>query len=427
MFLYRLTIFLLFPVLVTIIFFRKLVKKEHATRYKEKFSKSHFNIQRKKNTRLLWFHAASVGEVRSIYPIVNELNKNYKNLEFLVTTITLSSSKLVENEFRGFKNLQHRFLPLDVGFLIKNFLKLWKPSNIFLIDSEIWPNLIYNARILKIPVTLLNARITQKTFKRWNKIPKLANQIFGSLNMCLSSNLETKNFLLKLKAKNVLHTGNIKLAYPINFKEIDKDNEKKLRSKEIWCAISTHEGEENICLNVHKIIKKKTEIVTLIAPRHIDRSKKIRRLCEKLNLRSQIVSQNEEISENVEIIIINSFGVLPSYLKHARSVFVGKSLIEKLQNDSGQSPIEAAKSGCKIYHGPFISNFKDIYDILEHHGISTKIMNTKELADNLIKDFALIGRSSNKHISLMNVLEKKTLNDTMKNLNILLNNENIQT
>ena len=129
------------------------------------------------NTKLIWFHAASIGELKSIIPIINELNIN-KNFEFLITTITLSSSNLAKEEFKDSENIQHRFFPFDVGFLIENFLLLWKPNKIFFVDSEIWPNLILKAHEKKIPIAIINARLTTKTYRKWMVFQNTAIKIF---------------------------------------------------------------------------------------------------------------------------------------------------------------------------------------------------------------------------------------------------------
>ena len=173
---YRVLANLSFPILLILIFFRKILKKEHKKRYKEKIYPSYFNVIRKKNSKLIWFHAASIGEFQSILPIIKELNKN-KDVEFLITTVTLSSSNLAEEEVKKFNNIHHRFFPFDVGFIIDKFLSSWKPNIIFLVDSEIWPNLILKANDKKIPIALINARITSKTFKRWMMFPNSAKKI----------------------------------------------------------------------------------------------------------------------------------------------------------------------------------------------------------------------------------------------------------
>ena len=139
---YRSLTNLLYPIIIILIFLRKLNKKEDKLRYKEKIFSSSFNVKRRKNKKLIWFHAASIGELKSIIPIIKYLNKNHYKYDFLITTTTLSSSNLTRDEFKSTNNIHHRFLPIDVHFIIKRFLKMWRPDVIFLVDSEIWPNLI---------------------------------------------------------------------------------------------------------------------------------------------------------------------------------------------------------------------------------------------------------------------------------------------
>ncbi len=421
---YRVLTTLIYPLLFIYIFIRKLKKKEDQIRYKEKIFPSHFNINRKENSKLIWFHAASIGEFKSILPIIRELNKNNDNYEFLISTITLSSSNLAKEELKSFNNVQHRFLPFDVNFLINKFIFLWRPNIIFLVDSEIWPNLILKANKSKIPLILINARITSKTFKKWMLFPNTAKNIFSLFNLCLASNLETKKFLEKLNAKNIYFNGNIKLINNINKNDIKNFNEKILLKDRFWLAASTHEGEEILCLKAHiKLKEKYKNIKTIIAPRHIDRVQSIKSLCKTFDLKAQILNKDEIFLEDKEILIINSFGVLQNYFKYAKSVFIGKSTISKLENDGGQNPIDAAKLGCKIYHGPYVYNFKEIYDILEKNNISREIKSYTELSNYLIKDLESPHKDDGKISNLINSLGQKTLADTMKNINNILLNE----
>ena len=421
---YRILTTLIYPLLIFLIFLRKILKKEDSIRYKEKIFSSNFNIKRKNNSKLIWFHAASIGEFKSILPIINELNINYDNLEFLITTITLSSSNLAKEELKKYNNVHHRFFPIDVNFIINKFLLLWKPYAIFLVDSEIWPNLIFQANKKSIPLALINARITSKTFKRWMLISNTAKNIFSLFNLCLTSNLETKNYLFKLNAKNIIYTGNIKLVNNIDEKKIYNRNKEILTKNRFWLAASTHNGEEKFCLNVHlKLREKYKSIITVIAPRHINRVIGIKKLCESFNLNTQILNKEENILKDKEIIIINSFGVLLDYLKYAKSVFIGKSIVKKLKNVGGQNPIDAAKLNCKIYHGPYVYNFVEIYEILKKNNISKSIESAKELSENLIKDLENPNKVDDKISILINNLGQKTLADTMKNINNFLFNE----
>ena len=232
------------------------------------------------------------------------------------------------------------------------------------------------------------------------------------------------NYLNKLGASNIVYNGNIKLLSEINVKSISNLNKEALLKNKFWLSASTHDGEEDFCLKTHLLLKNEfNKLKTLIAPRHISRSDKIKKLCDNYKLNSQILNENDLINDDSEIIIINSFGVLQNYFKYVKSVFIGKSIISKLKNDAGQNPIEAAKLGCKVYHGPYIYNFKETYEVLEKNNISKKIENTKELSDGLIRDLENPYKEDSKISVLINNLGQKTLADTMKNINNFLLNE----
>ena len=209
--LYRILTILIYPLLFIFLYYLKIIKKEDPIKFKEKILPSCFKVERKAKSKLIWFHAASIGEFKSIIPIVKKLLFDKKNLEILVTTTTLSSGNLAKIEFKKYYNVCHRFFPFDLNFLIKKFLKLWKPNYIFLVDSEIWPNLILTAKKKKIPIAIINARLTAKTFNKWMMFPNTAKRVFNSFDLCLASNNETKNYLKKLNAKNIHFNGNIKL------------------------------------------------------------------------------------------------------------------------------------------------------------------------------------------------------------------------
>ena len=421
---YRAFTFVLYPLLIILIFLRKFSKKEDNKRYKEKIFSSHFNIQRKQNFKLFWFHAASIGELKSILPVINELSKKKNHLEFLITTVTLSSSLIAEKELKKFSNAKHRFFPLDVNFLINRFLNMWKPDAIFLVDSEIWPNLILSAKEKKIPIAIINARITKKTFLRWNYFKSFAKEIFNSFDFSLSSNSETVNFLNIFNAKNIFFEGNLKLSNQIKLEEIKDINDNLLKESKVWVAASTHEGEEIFCIKTHLLLKKDLKnVISIIAPRHINRINQIEKLCQSFNLNYQVLRKGELIQEKKEIIIINYFGNLPAYFKLASSVFVGKSLIKKLKEVGGQNPIEAAKLGCKIYHGPYIYNFFEIYKILNQNHVSKKVESSYELANFLKSDFT--SENNEKLSSFMDSIGKKTLDSNMKVINKFLFHENI--
>ena len=149
------------------------------------------------NKKLIWFHTASIGELKSIIPLIKKLNKKNK-FEFLITTITLSSSHLISKELSGEQNITHRFLPIDKLNLVKKFLDNWSPNLTIFVDSEIWPNFILEIKKRKIPLVLLNGRITRKTFLRWSLLPKVAEKIFQSFESIIFSIFSTRSFISEI-------------------------------------------------------------------------------------------------------------------------------------------------------------------------------------------------------------------------------------
>ena len=412
---YRILSTILYPFLFVFVYYRVFIKKEDPKRFKEKILTSHFKIVKYEKSKLIWFHAASIGEFKSIIPIISEINTKNKNLRFLVTTTTLSSGNLAKTELKKFENAEHRYLPLDVGFLFDNFLSLWKPEKIFLVDSEVWPNSLLKAKKYKIPVALINARLTSKSFNRWMFFPNVAKKIFGMFDLFICSNIKTQRFLEKLKLKNIYYKGNIKLADEIDEKKISNFHELLLRKKRFWFAASTHQEEDIFCLKTHLELKKEFEdITTIIAPRHIDRVKKIKTLFQKFNLKTQILNKGETILNDKEIVIINYFGSLKEFFKFSKSVFIGKSLSQRFKNNGGQNPIEAAKLKCKIYHGPYVYNFEEIYDLLKVNNISNLIQDFKGLSENLTKDLKYPQEKNNQNFDAIQILGKTTLNDTVQ-------------
>ena len=197
---YRYLINIFFPIIIILIFFRRWFNKEHKIRFKEKLFSSAFNVKKNHSKKLVWLHAASIGELKSIIPLINKLNEK-NELEFLITTTTLSSSNLISEELSNQKNVIHRFFPVDKLGLVKKFLDQWSPNFIIFVESEIWPNFILEIKKRNIPLILLNGRITRKTFLRWKIIPKIAKKIFQSFELCLPSSKESKEYLEKQKLK----------------------------------------------------------------------------------------------------------------------------------------------------------------------------------------------------------------------------------
>ena len=403
------TIFILSPL---IILFRVLKKKEDPKRFKEKYCSF---SKKKLKGNLVWFHGASVGEILSIIPVIERLENDREIKQILVTSNTLSSSKVLLN--LKLKKTIHQFFPMDTIYHTNKFLRYWDPTIAIFIDSEIWPNMIFNIKKRPIPLILLNARITKKSYLRWMKFHNFAKRLFENFDICLTSNLKSKKYLEELGAKKIKFIGNIKFSQM----EVDENNinnslKKQLLSRKIWCASSTHDKEEKICGIVNSKLKKKYKnILTVIIPRHINRIPDIINEMQKLKLKVQLDSSKGTINKDTDIYLVNSYGKTKSYFKVCKTVFLGGSMIKH----GGQNPLEAVKYGCKVLHGPNVWNFDEIYKLLDDYGSSTKINNLDELTKNIDKSFG------NKNVSMkikykIKKLGNKILHLTLKELNFFL-------
>ena len=407
---YRFLINLIFIFSPLIIIFRIAKKKENFFRVKEKLG---IFSRKKLKGKIIWFHGASVGEIQSIIPLIENFEKNKKISQILVTSNTLSSSSIIEK--MKLKKTVHQFFPIDTNFISKKFLNYWKPSKAFFVDSEIWPNTINNLFEKKIPIILLNARITKKTFNRWMLCSNFAESLFNKFDLCLSSNKESIKYLKKLGAKNIKFFGNLKFTQSEKDTTIlDKNFRNFVIKKKTWCASSTHFSEEKFCGNVHLKLKKKYKnLLTIIIPRHINRCKSIQKELGKLSLKVHLHEPRKKINPDIDIYLVNSYGSTKSFYNICKNIFLGGSLIEH----GGQNPLEAIRYGCNIFHGPYISNFREIYEFLKKRKLSNKINDQNQMIKILEKFFKKKFFSKN-IIKNMNLIGKKILIKTYEEVNL---------
>ena len=372
-FLYQIVLSIILLISPIIIILRIFKNKEDKKRFVEKFS---IPSKKRQNGLLIWFHACSVGEILSIVPLIKYYEKNNAVDQILVTSSTLSSSKVLK-KFK-FKKTIHQFYPIDHFIFVNSFLKYWKPNIAIFIESEIWPCMFQNLKRKNISLILLNARITKKTFNRWLKFKNFTKSILNNIKIAYPQNKETKSYLKKLGLKNYSQIGNIKFAeYDDANQNLDAKLNLELKNKKFWIASSTHNSEEIFCAKTHIILKRKyNNLITIIIPRHIHRVKEIASELEKLKLKVNLHSLRPKNLKNTDIYIVDTFGETKKFHKLGGSVFLGGSIIDR----GGQNPLEAARYGAKILHGPFIRNFTDIYKLLKSNKISKKINNTSQLS-----------------------------------------------
>jgi 3-deoxy-D-manno-octulosonic-acid transferase len=407
---YNILINLILLISPIIILARLIKKKEDKFRFKEKFF---FFSKKRLSGKILWFHGSSVGEILSVIPLIERLEKNKNIKKILITSNTLSSSKVL-SKFKLKKTI-HQFFPIDSNFLTKKFLNYWNPSMAIFIESEIWPNMLMNTKKRSIPLILLNARITKKSYDKWKKIPKMSKILFKNFDICFSQNYETKKYLRSLGAKKIKFIGNLKFSESKTEKNYNfNSNLKKIfKSKKIWCAASTHNTEERICAIVHKKLKNKYKnLLTIIIPRHTQRADEITNEIRDMGLKVQAHSSNNKTNNNTEIYLVDTFGETKSFFKICKTVFLGGSII----NHGGQNPLEPVRFGCRILHGPNIQNFAEVYNLLEKNNLSHKFYNSNQLAKLVDKSFGKNMNTSNK-IRKIKKTGSNILNNTLIEIN----------
>ena len=402
-----LTLIILFSPII--ILFRIFKGKEDILRFKEKFCL----FSKKRNTgKLIWFHGSSVGELMSVLPILIKYDRDKSFDQILVTSSTLSSSKILQKY--NFRKVVHQFFPIDHIFFSNIFLNYWKPSSAIFLESEIWPSIYRSLKKRNIPLILLNARISKKTFKKWMKLKTFSRRIFKLISFAYPQNKETKRYLKKLGVKAINYIGNLKFYEDrrIVNKESDNKIKNQFKKHKICIAASTHANEEVFAAQTHILLKKKNKnLITIIIPRHVHRVDEINNELKKLNLKTTYHSAKAKNLKNIDIYIVDTFGESRRFYKIANTVFLGGSIINK----GGQNPIEPARYGAKILHGPNIDNFKEVYAFLKVLKISKEIKSPIQFANEVI--FKKKMQNVKKIQKLGDVIFKNTLNKLGKIIN----------
>ncbi len=405
---YNFLVYIIIVLSPLIIIYRIIKKKENPKRFLEKFS---INKKYRRKGKLVWFHCSSVGELLSIVPLIKEFEKIKSIKQILVTTSTLSSS-IIFGKFK-FKKTYHQFYPLDNVHIVNNFLNYWEPSTVFFVESEIWPTMISELNKRKIKIVLINARMSEKSFKRWFSFKYFGKNILEKFYYIFPQNKETLFYFKKLGIKKIKFLGNLKFISTHN-DDLKKINEKFFKNKKVLCSASTHHNEEEIFANLH--IKYKKEIpnlITIIIPRHIERTNEITQMLDKKKLKFVKHSESKKNNKNYDIYVVDSYGESKSFYKISNVVFLGGSLVSK----GGQNPLEALKFGCNILHGNYTFNFKDVYKMLRKEKLSLKVNNSKDLekkALHLLKNKKNNFNKIRKLKKIGDLILKKNLNELRK-------------
>ncbi|MCM8800069.1 MAG: 3-deoxy-D-manno-octulosonic acid transferase [Candidatus Omnitrophica bacterium] len=330
------------------------------------------------NKGSIWIHAVSVGEVLSIKNLVENLKRRYRDKKIVITTITSTGNRLAKSIF---KEEAIFYLPLDLSFLIDRFIKRLNPSLLILVETELWPNLISNLYQKRIPIVLINARLSPASFKGYLLIKLWISSLLNKIDIfCVQTETDYKRFLkLGLNPNKLKITGNMKFDLMKQFSESTQDYRKTLMLEPrdiLLVAGSTHPGEEKIIIEVYKrLITQIKNLKLLIAPRHPERSKKIAELIGNFGFSSVFVSELPKDNSDYKVFILDTLGRLIDFYRIADIVFVGGSLVKK----GGHNILEPAFFKKPIIFGPYMFNFKDISNQFLEKNASLVVRNKEEL------------------------------------------------
>jgi 3-deoxy-D-manno-octulosonic-acid transferase len=315
--------------------------------------------------RLLWFHAASVGETNVVLPLINQLHKERPDLGILLTTVTVTSARIAASRLPP--TAIHQFIPLDTPGFVERFLNHWRPDMALFIESEIWPNLIMDADRRRIPLALLNARMSDRSFERWLKLRGLSHPIFSRFAVVLAQSDALAKRLVRLGARNVIPAGNLKFDSPPP--PIDRAELAWLKTmigdRPIFLAASTHPGEDEMIAEAHRALKAAhPDLLTIIVPRHPERGAGIAEMLGAQGITAARRSLRGPIMAETAIYVADTVGELGLFYSLAGFAFIGGSLVPH----GGQNPIEAVKLGAGVITGPHWHSFPEVYQALAQEG-----------------------------------------------------------
>lgn len=330
------------------------------------------------NGQVMWFHGASVGESRSVLPLIERLVAARPDLFALVTTGTLTSARLLAGRLP--ERAVHQFAPLDGIAYVRRFLNHWRPDVALWIDSEFWPNLMTQTAARGVPMMLLNGRISERTLRGWRRFPASSASLLSCFSRCFAIDEENAARLEALGAKRVDVLGNLKFAAP----PLDADADDLIRFETIlaarprWLAASTQAPEETVAAEVHQIISRRLPgLLTMIVPRHPERGPDVAAGLRGLGVRVALRSAGDWPMDDTDILLADTIGELGLFYRLAPVALVGRSL----SRHGGSNPLEAARLGCAVVHGPHTANFASLYRDMNAAGAALAVHNKAELAE----------------------------------------------
>lgn len=354
-------------------------KKEDPNRFQEKLG---YQTVKRRKGRLIWFHVASIGEFNAILPIIRIIASEYPNFNILVTTVTMTAAQIAEKNLP--KNAIHQFAPLDCYNIVKRFIEYWQPDLVIWTESEFWPNMLILARRYS-KILLINARLSERSFTKWNYVSSFARYILNNFSLILTQNQESKIFIEKLGVQNAIESGNLKFVaenFLFDSEEVDT-LKKQIKDRIVVMAASTHPGEEEIFVQIQENLKE-YPILMVLAPRHPTRKEEVVEILKKYKINFITRSSKDKITSDVKVLLVDTLGEFGLFYRLSKIVCIGGSWTK-----IGHNFIEPAKLGNLIIFGPNMDNSREVSDFFlkKEAAISAKnIIEIEEVIKNYILD-----------------------------------------
>lgn len=328
---------------------------------------------------VIWVHVASVGEAQSMLPLIDLILRQFPAASVLVTSITVTSASLLQSRLpeRAF----HQYLPVDNPAWVRAFLDHWQPNLALWAESELWPNMLHTVWKRRLPLALINARMSPKSHRNWIYARKSIQELLAAFTVILCQTMDDASRYLNLGARSVAVTGNIKFsADPLPCDEADlRALREKTAGRPIWLYASTHDGEESLACALHKSLAQEIpNLLTIIAPRHPARGDAIFALCAQEGLRTCRRGETKNLpAPNDQIYLADTMGELGLLYRIAPVSCIGRSF--SLDGGGGHNPLEAALLGSAVLHGPHVQNLQQIFDDMDRDGAALCLKNPEEM------------------------------------------------
>ena len=377
---YSCLFYLLIPFILLRLLWRGIKAPAYRCRWRERFAL--YNIKFPQG--VIWFHAVSVGEAEALFPLIRKIQKQHPDAKLLITTTTPTGSARVKTVMQ--ETVAHVYLPYDVPDAVNRFMRCFKPKLAVIMETEIWPNLFVYCGKNDIPLYIINARLSEKSSRGYQKIPSLVHPALAAINLIATQTQDDAERFIAIGAdsEKVLTLGNIKFDVAIPQTTIAQGLQIKadlFRGRFVWLIASTHKDEEAIFLEIYKEIKQKIpELLLVIVPRHPERFADVKKQCEQFQLAVVMRTAGDRVFTETDVYLVDTMGELKMLYAASDVAFVGGSMVPR----GGHNILEAAAVGVPVMFGPYMVNFKEIARGVLSHKAAIQCQNKDELINSIV-------------------------------------------